>query len=159
MVTNQSLRVYLATRKEQERSQIEDTLVLDGFDVSSFGKAGELWEAFQQKPARLIITDRKFGDDFTGLNLATQVRKHCLLPYVYIVVLSAMGRLEEIKEALAVSVDDYLVRPYNRFQIRSRVLVGLRWLNYIDSLYEDKTSGPERSNTTRRTATKPQVHG
>jgi hypothetical protein len=31
-------------------------------------------------------------------------------------------------------VDDYLVYPHNSFQIRSRVLVGLRWLTYIDSI-------------------------
>ena len=52
-----------------------------------------------------------------------------------------MGRVSEIKEALAASVDDYIVRPANRFQIRSRVLVGMRWLNYIDSLYEGKPVG------------------
>jgi DNA-binding response OmpR family regulator len=142
MVTAQSLRVYIATRKPAERSQIEDALVLDMFDVRSFATAAELWEVFQQKPARLIITDRKFGDNFTGLNLATELRKRPAPPYVYIVMLSAMGRLNEIKEALAVSVDDYIVRPYNRFQIRSRILVAMRWLNRIDSLQAG--SAPQR---------------
>jgi len=38
-----------------------------------------------------------------------------------------------------VGVGDYLVLPHNRFQLRSRALVGMRWLNYIDSLYEEKS--------------------
>ena len=138
MITAQTLKVYLAARRPQERSSIEDTLVLDGFDVRTFGKAAELWAAFQEKPARLIITDRRFGDDFTALDLASGLRAKYLLPYVYIVVLSTMGRLDEIKQALAAGVDDYIIRPYNRFQIRSRVMVGMRWLDYIDSLYERK---------------------
>lgn len=50
-----------------------------------------------------------------------------------------MNNLKQIKEALAVGTDDYLVRPHNPFQLRSRVLVGMRWLNYIDSLYEGKS--------------------
>jgi hypothetical protein len=49
-----------------------------------------------------------------------------------------MNNLKQIKEALAVGADDYLVRPHNPFQLRSRALVGMRWLNYIDSLYEKK---------------------
>lgn len=34
---------------------------------------------------------------------------------------------------------DYLVRPYNRLQLRSRALVGMRWLNYVDSLFESQS--------------------
>ena len=44
-----------------------------------------------------------------------------------------------MKEALAAGADDYLARPYNRLQLRSRALVGMRWLNYVDSLYESKS--------------------
>jgi DNA-binding response OmpR family regulator len=47
---------------------------------------------------------------------------------------SVMGQLQEIREGLNLGVDDYLVIPYNPFQIRSRVLVGMRWLSYIDSI-------------------------
>jgi len=139
MVHTDDLRVYLAVKKRQERSQLEDTLVLDGFNVRTFATAAELWEAFQQTPARVVITDRRFENGLTGLDLTRQIRERYMLPYIYVVVLSAMNRLKEIKEALSVGVDDYLVKPPNRFQIRSRVLVGMRWLNYIDSLYEEKS--------------------
>lgn len=87
----------------------------------------------------MVISERRFADGFSGINLVSNIRKHHLTPYVYKVVLSAMASLKEMKEALAVGVDDYLVRPHNRFQLRSRALVGMRWLNYIDSLYESKS--------------------
>ena len=51
---------------------------------------------------------------------------------------SAMSRLQEIKEGLAAGVDEYLIKPPNPLQLRSRVLVGLRWLQYIDLLYEGR---------------------
>jgi DNA-binding response OmpR family regulator len=53
-------------------------------------------------------------------------------------MLSVMNRLHDIKDGLTVGVDDYLLKPHNPFQLRSRILVGLRWLNYIDSLHEGK---------------------
>ena len=139
MVNADSLRLYLAVKKRDDRSQMEDTLVLDGFNIRTFSKASELWEAFQQAPARLVISERRFADGFSGINLVSNIRKHHLTPYVYTVILSTMCNLKDMKEALAFGVDDYLVRPHNRFQLRSRALVAMRWLNYIDSLYESKS--------------------
>lgn len=97
MINTENLHIYLATRKPEEASHLEGNLVLDGFDVSSFPSAKALWDGFQQKPARLIITNRQFGDGFSGLDLARKVREHYLLPYVYIVVLSAMNRRQKSK--------------------------------------------------------------
>jgi DNA-binding response OmpR family regulator len=57
-----------------------------------------------------------------------------MLPYVFVVALSAMSRIREIEDAQAAGADDYLIKPYNPFQIRTRVMVGLRWLAYIDSI-------------------------
>jgi PleD family two-component response regulator len=93
-----------------------------------------LWEAFQIKPAQFVITDRRFADDFDGLKLARAIRKHFMLPYTFIVVRSAMSTLDDIKQGMAAGVDDYIIKPHNRFQVRSRVLVGKRWLEYINSL-------------------------
>jgi PleD family two-component response regulator len=139
MVNTDNLKLYLAVKKRDERSHMEDRLVLDGFDVRTFRSATELRDAFQQTPARVVITERRFPDGFSGLDLTRHIRQHHLTPYVYVVVLSTMNNLNQIKEATAAGADDYLVRPYNQFQLRSRALVGMRWLNYIDSLYEGKT--------------------
>ena len=134
MASLATTKIYLAIRKEDDRFHIEDQLVLDGADVSTFGSAKNLWEHFQQRPARLIITDRKFGDDFDGMELVRKIRKHYQLPYVYVLMRSAMGQLDEIKTGLDAGMDDYLIKPHNPFQIRSRALVAMRWLTYIDSI-------------------------
>ena len=138
MLTKENLRVYLAIKNSVDRSHIEDTMVLDGFGVRAFGSASDLWQTFQEKPERIVITDRRFIDGFSGLDLTSKIREHHMMPYVYVVVLSTLSQLKEIKEGLAVGVDDYVVKPHNRLQFRTRVLVGMRWLNYIDSLYESK---------------------
>ena len=140
MVSAENLKLYLAVKKRDDRSRLEDTLVLDGFNIRTFATASELWTAFQQTPARIVISERRFADGFSGINLVSNIRKHHLTPYVYTVVLSTLASLKEMKEALAAGADDYLARPYNRLQLRSRALVGMRWLNYVDSLYESKSA-------------------
>jgi len=135
MVNLEKTGIYLAIRKDDERSDIKDQLVLDGADVSSFASASKLWEHFQTRPARFVITDRRFGSEFDGMELVRQIRKNYQLPHVYVLMRSRMGQLNEIREGLVAGVDDYLIYyPHNNFQIRSRVLVGLSWLTYIDSL-------------------------
>jgi DNA-binding response OmpR family regulator len=150
---NKDVRIYLAIRKAIDRSNMEDTLVLDGFDVSSFPNAADLWDVFQQRQARIVITDRRFGDSLSGLDLAKRIRKDFLLPYCYIVVLSTMNRLKEIEEGIAAGADDYIVKPHNPFQLRSRILVGLRWLAYIDSLHAKDTAA--KGSAQSSAATKP----
>ncbi len=129
-----SVLIYLAIRSWDDRSHMEDSLVLDHYDVSGFGTAAELWPRFQTKPARMIITDRRFDDGYCGLDLARNIRGQFPLPHVYIIMLSTLSSLNEIKDGLAAGVDDYLIKPYNPFQIRSRVLVGLRWLTHLDAV-------------------------
>jgi DNA-binding response OmpR family regulator len=129
-----TVHIYVAIQKADDRSNMEDQLVLDGADVSTFASASELWDAIQSRPARFVITDRRFGDDFNGLELVRRIRERFPLPYVYVLMRSNMSQLKEIQEGLRAGVDGYLVKPHNAFQIRSQVLVGLRWLTYIDSI-------------------------
>ena len=74
MAISDKLSLYIALRKSEDRSRMEDLLVLDGFDVSVFASAAALWEVFQRKPARFIITDRRFGDEFNGIDLVRRIR-------------------------------------------------------------------------------------
>ncbi len=146
MVNLNNLKLYLAVKNRDERSHMEDNLVLDGFNVRTFGTATELWSAFKETPARLVISERRFRDGFGGLDLVREIRSTHLTPYVFTAVLSTLGSVKEMKEALAVGVDDYLVKPHNPYQLRSRALVGMRWLNYIDSLYEAQAEKKRSKN-------------
>lgn len=86
MVNADNLKLYLAVKKREDRSHMEDTLVLNGFNIRPFGTASDLWDAFQRAPERIVISERRFADGFSGLNLVQKIRKHHLTPYVYAVV-------------------------------------------------------------------------
>jgi DNA-binding response OmpR family regulator len=132
--SRQASRIYLAIRRQEDASHIEGALVMDGFNVVTFPNATTLWNTFQQRPARIIISDRRFGESMSGLELVMHIRKDFLMPYCYVILRSAMNHLPDIEEGLAAGADDYLIKPHNPIELRARILVGLRWLAYIDSL-------------------------
>jgi len=121
-------------------SRIETTLTKAGYEVVAFKSAREIWENFEWRRPRYIITDRKFREEFTGLDLCRGVRERFLLPYVYIHVLGALQEAKDIDEVLDAGANDYSVKPVNPAQLRARVRVGLRWLRYIDSITQPATT-------------------
>jgi DNA-binding response OmpR family regulator len=143
MISQENISIYIAIRLTEERSHLEDALVMDHYNVSSFGTAFDLWTRFQLRPARFVVTDRRFPtSDFNGLDLARNIRRDFMMPYCYVVMLSSLSRVPEIQDGLDAGADDYLTKPTNPFQIRSRVLVGLRWLQYIDQINSMTHSAP-----------------
>jgi DNA-binding response OmpR family regulator len=157
MASFANTRIYIAIRKSDDRSSLEDQLVLDGADVSAFASAKDLWDLFQTRPARFIITDQRFGEEFDGLELVRQIRKKYSLPYVYVLMRSMRQQIKDIQEGLKAGVDGYLVKPHHQFQIRSQVLVGLRWLTYIDSVNSGAKRTSDRTETAPRRVAATQV--
>jgi DNA-binding response OmpR family regulator len=143
---HKSTHIYLAIKSARDRSNFADVLVLDGFNASMFPTAGGLWDTFRLRPVRFVISERRFPEGLDGLVLAENIRQKFLLPYCYIVMLSDMNSLAEIREGLGAGVDDYLSKPITPLQIRTRIQVGLRWLAYIDSLQASAATGNQPAN-------------
>lgn len=139
----------LILKDSLQSSRTELLLTEDGYEVITFHSARELWENFARWRPRYIITNRQFPDGYSALDLCQAVRKEFLMPYCYIHVLSWRCHLGEIEEALQAGANDYSVTPISPLQLRARVRVGLRWLQYIDSLTLDvDATTPEIDLTT-----------
>jgi len=138
-VTNApNTKIYAAIREPCDRAKIENLLVMDGFQVSVFASASDLWEIFRIKPARIVIADRRFHDMMSGLDLTRRIREHHALPYTYILMQSVMNQLHDIQDGIEVGADDYLIKPHHPFELRARLLVALRWVDYIDMLFAEQ---------------------
>ena len=138
MITNPNVKIYAAIREPQDRAKIENLLVMDGFEVSVFAAAGDLWDIFKVRPARIVISDRRFPGLMSGFELTRRIREHHTLPYTYIILQSVMNQLHDIKDGIEAGADDYLIKPHNPFELRARLLVAERWVDYIDSLFAEQ---------------------
>ncbi len=126
--------IHLAIGDPPLSSLLELILAEDGYQPVMFTSARNLWENFPLHRPRFIITEGRFNDGFEAANLCRLVRRDYPWPYVYIYIISRHHEMTEIEEALDAGANDYSIKPVNPLHIRTRILVGMHWLAYIDSI-------------------------
>lgn len=132
--------IHLAIGDPLLSSLLELTLTEAGYQTLIFPSARKLWESLPTHRPRFIITEGRFSDGFEALNLCRLVRHDYPWPYVYIYVISRRHETEAIEDMLDAGANDYSVKPVNPAQIRTHILVGMRWLTYIDAMTTQKSS-------------------
>jgi sigma-B regulation protein RsbU (phosphoserine phosphatase) len=86
------------------------------------------WAYFQTEPVRVVISDWMMPG-LDGLELCRRIRGHG--EYTYFILLSSMatggGNLDQ---AITAGVDDFLPKPVNPSELKARLHVAARILNY-----------------------------
>lgn len=114
--------IYIADDEENIRDLIKSFLESDGYTVSAFATGDELAEAFEKKPADLVILDIMMpGTD--GLTLCKQLREKSSVP---IIILTAKDSEYDYVHGITIGSDDYLTKPFRPTTLLMRVRSLLR---------------------------------
>jgi len=128
------MRILVAEDDVISRKLIVTTLSQFGHDVVSFDNGQRAWDAFNESPFRVIVSDWLMpGVD--GLDFCRQVRKRPQTEYTYFILLTAnvQGK-ESYLEAMQAGIDDFLAKPLDRDQIWMRLRVAERILKYTTQI-------------------------
>ena len=116
------------------RRMLQVFLMRWGYQVVVATDGTEAWRVMEgREPPRLAIVDWMMpGMD--GIEICRREREanHALPPYI--ILLTARGNNEDIVKGLDAGADDYIVKPFNREELRARVRVGVRILDLQASL-------------------------
>jgi diguanylate cyclase (GGDEF)-like protein len=64
--------------------------------------------------------------EIDGVELCRRLRERNKEPYVYVLLLTAKARKEDLVEGIDAGADDYLVKPFNKEELRTRLRAGVR---------------------------------
>jgi len=132
------MRVLIAEDNPASRVLLQTFLTKWGFDVISTGNGDEAFAAFQAKdPPQLALLDWEMpGMDGVSLcrKLKDLERETCL----YLILLTARDESEDIVRGLEAGADDYMAKPYNRYELRARIDVGLRVIALHERIREQE---------------------
>jgi two-component system cell cycle response regulator len=128
------MKILIADDDVVSRRRLEANLLSWDYDVVQASDGDEAWRALQGEQApRLAILDWMMpGMD--GLKVCEEVRKLKGDPYIYILILTAKGRKEDVIRGLDAGADDYLTKPYDAHELQARLRAGRRILALQEAL-------------------------
>ncbi len=129
------MRVLIADDEAVSRKLLEATLVRLGHEVVAVGDGRAAIEALmEQDGPRLAILDWMMpGAD--GLDVCRAVRQKSDA-YVYTIVLTARGGMDDMLAGLDAGADDFLTKPFNAPELNARLRSGMRVLELQRGLLE-----------------------
>lgn len=95
-------------------------------EAAADGRAA--WQLIVRNGYRLVVSDCMMPG-MTGLELCRRIRTRPLGPYVYVILLTALGEREDHLLGLEAGADDFLTKPIDpellaaRLEVAQRVLV------------------------------------
>lgn len=124
------MRILIAEDDLVSRRLLETTLARAGHEVVSAEDGRQALDAFEAaggSAPRLLILDWMMPV-LDGIEVCRRVRLAADPAYVYIILLTAKGRKEDVVRGLDAGADDYITKPFDPHELRSRVRAGSRIL-------------------------------
>ena len=114
-------------------ARLQELVAAGGYDVRTANGGIEAWTSLKERPASIVIMDLNMpGMD--GLELCRRIREHNWPGYIYIVLLTARDKEEDVLAGLNAGADDYLSKRTSaahfiaRLRTAKRILALEYWL-------------------------------
>jgi len=128
------MKILIAEDDPVSRRVLQAALKKASHEVVVVEDGTAAWDALRAAGGpRLAILDWMMPG-FDGLEVVRRIRGQEGTRGVYVVLLTARGRKQDILAGLTAGADDYLTKPFDHDELRARVQVGARVLDLQSAL-------------------------
>jgi two-component system, cell cycle response regulator len=120
------VEILIVEDEAVSRRILEVTLCHWGYDVIVTSDGREAWEILQNPDAPNLVVSDWMMPDMDGLELCNRIRQSGRPVYTYLIILTAMGRKEDVIKGLEAGADDYLIKPFDKEELKCRIKIGER---------------------------------
>ena len=122
------MRILIAEDDAVSRRLLEATLSKWGYEVMVATDGLQALEVLRhpEAPSLAILDWMMPGMD--GAEVCLKAREMAANRVLYIILLTAKGRKEDVVEGLTAGADDYVVKPFDRAELKARINAGERIL-------------------------------
>jgi two-component system, cell cycle response regulator len=120
------MKVLVAEDHPVTRKMLAIKLGQWGYEVILCADGIEAWRALNEEDSPSLVIMDWMMPGMDGVQVCREIRKLGLQKYVYIILLTAKNRAEDIVLGLEAGADDYIVKPFDPQELRVRVRAGSR---------------------------------
>lgn len=120
------MNVLIAEDDPTSRKVLQSFLAKWGFNVTCTADGEEAWQAFQSPEAPKLAVLDWMMPRLDGIELLRRLRGDEKTVSTYVLLLTAKGAAEDVLHGFEAGADDYIVKPFNRDELRVRINVGAR---------------------------------
>ncbi len=135
------MQVLLVDDSAVYRKLIGDHLRSWGFGVTIAETGAEAWRVLEQpKTPKLVLLDWVLPD-VEGIELCRSIRAVGMSgQYTYVIMLTSKEGRQNMLDALQAGADDYLMKPFDKSELKARLLTGKRILDLQEELVAARES-------------------
>jgi two-component system chemotaxis response regulator CheY len=130
-------RILVIEDDRTSRLTLGRHLAREGYAVSAAETGEEGWGLLQEDPHRLVLLDWNLPG-IQGSEVCRLIRTAEQDVYTYIIILTSNEDRESLLEAFDAGADDYMTKPFERLELKARLRVAERLLNFHARMKESE---------------------
>jgi sigma-B regulation protein RsbU (phosphoserine phosphatase) len=120
------MRILIAEDERITRMTLARQLQSWGHEVTSAEDGHQAWAQFEaSRDVDIVITDWEMPG-VSGLELVQRIRQTPRPVYTYVIILTSRAEKSDIVSGIEAGADDYVSKPFDRDELRVRLLAGER---------------------------------
>jgi DNA-binding response OmpR family regulator len=120
------MRILIAEDDAISQRLLEGTLTKWGHEVILVGNGAEALRILQSPNAPHMAVVDWMMPEMDGVQVCHELRRLPSSQILYLILLTSKGQREDIVMGLEAGADDYLVKPFDRAELRARINTGIR---------------------------------
>jgi DNA-binding response OmpR family regulator len=136
------MKILIAEDNAELREALQITLTTWGYEVVATQNGNEAWQAVQAEDGPRIAILDWIMPGMSGVEVCRKIRESIKERYIYIILLSALQREEDLVFGMKAGADDYLIKPFKSNELEVRLRAGIRVIGLQDGIDKNPRGTP-----------------
>jgi len=120
------MKILIADDDPSSLKLLESILIKFGHDVIAVKNGEKAFEVLNEKDAPQIAVLDWIMPGLDGIQVCEKIRQKKSTKPAYIILLTILDDRKDIIKGLDAGADDYIIKPFDRDELRARIDVGIR---------------------------------
>lgn len=128
------MRILIAEDDPVSRRILEAKLIRWGYEVTVTCNGLDALQGLESADAPRLAILNWMMPGMEGVEVCRRLRQKATTPYSYIIILTALDRVDDIVSGMEAGADDYLTKPFRSNELWARLRAGRRILDMQNEL-------------------------